>query len=474
LDTKSLFWRDIQDIDLSHTGSMKKLLSITITSLSLISCASLPPSVTERDALPAIHTRTTWQAAQQAPSSIVDGLRDVFNDPSLDILIERILTNNLDIQRAYHQMQEAGFAERGQRGDLFPSLSTSLGSTRSDTAGQSITESYSAGLDVTWEVDVWGKIRSQQDSLSATTQARIEGYRAIQDSLAAQGIQVWFDVVSNHQQVSLSRLRLENLDTRKADTSRRYQAGLADYEDLAAIEREIAITQANLQTQIDSLNQSIRQLKVLSGEYPSLALDRQYALPTLLDAPKADLPANIITERPDLRSAWQEVLATDASVKVAHKELYPSLTLSGALTQQSTSLSDLFDGSALWSAAGNAVMPLFNAGKLKNAMLEQQSRAEQAWLDYLIAVQEAFSEVEQTLDRENIYQQRETDLSKALGFAERTEKIAASRYQKGLITILEFLDAQNTRFTVQSDLITARNDRLKNRVSLALALGKGV
>jgi len=222
------------------------------------------------------------------------------------------------------------------------------------------------------------------------------------------------------------------------------------------------------------LNQSIRQLKVLSGEYPSLALDRQYALPTLLGAPKADLPANIITERPDLRSAWQEVLATDASVKVAHKELYPSLTLSGALTQQSTSLSDLFDGSALWSAAGNAVMPLFNAGKLKNAMLEQQSRAEQAWLDYLIAVQEAFSEVEQTLDRENIYQQRETDLSKALGFAERTEKIAASRYQKGLITILEFLDAQNTRFTVQSDLITARNDRLKNRVSLALALGKGV
>ena len=453
---------------------MKNVVILCITSLTLVSCASLPPSVIERDASSFLAIPDQWQAAHQTQSSIIGGLQDVFNDKPLNRIIDRIVSNNLDIQRAYHQMQEAGFEQKGQRGDLFPSLSANLGSTRSETADQGITESYTAGLDVTWEIDLWGKLRSQQTSLSATAQARIEDYRALQDSLAAQGIQAWFDMVSNHQQVTLSHERLENLNTRKSNTQRRYLAGLAEYDDLAAIEREIAITQASLQNQIDTLNQSIRLLKLLAGQYPSTTLDIDYVLPVLLDAPKAGLPANIITERPDLRAAWQEVLAADSSVKVAHKQLYPSITLTGVLNQQSTSLADLFDGSALWSPAGNAVLPLFNAGKLRNAMYKRQSRAEQAWLNYLIAVQQAFSEVEQAMDREGIFHKRENDLHKALLFAKKTEAITANRYQRGLITILEYLDTQNTRFNVQSDLITARNDRLKNRVSLALALGKGV
>lgn len=453
---------------------MANLIYILFASLFLASCASLPPSVLEREPLETFDTPNTWQVAQEQPSRIIDGLSDLFNDEKIDNLTQQILNNNLDVKLAFQQMQEAGFATKSQRGELFPELSANFNSDRTKQADGQINNSTNTTLDVSWEVDLWGKVRSQNLALTATKQSRIEDYRALQDSVVAQGMQTWFDVVTNHKLAGLTQQRLSNLETRANYSRRRFQAGLEEYDDLVAIERDIATTQSDLQTRIDTLNIAARDLKLLSGMYPSTELGIDYSLPSLMEPPTAVLPANLLTQRPDLRAAWQEVVSADATVKVAHKELYPSLNLTGAIGRQSIDFVDFFSGSGIWSLASNIVMPLFNAGRLTNQVYENQSRAEQVWIKYLIAVQTAFNEVEQALDREIIFLDRETALSEALTFARKTESITAQRYQKGLVTILEYLDAQNTRFNIETDLITARNDRLQNRVALALALGKGV
>jgi len=186
------------------------------------------------------------------------------------------------------------------------------------------------------------------------------------------------------------------------------------------------------------------------------------------------VPADILINRPDLRSAWQEVIAADKSVKVAHKEMFPSLTLTGSLGTQSRAFSDLMSGASIWSLASNLVLPIFNAGQLESDMNAAQSRAEQAWINYLQTVLNAFKEVEQALDREALLAGQEIAQQEAVTYAENTAHIFEERYKNGLVSILEYLTAQNTVFDIKSQLLEVRNERLKNRVTLALALGKGV
>jgi NodT family efflux transporter outer membrane factor (OMF) lipoprotein len=452
---------------------MKKLAYTILSTAYLASCTSLPPSVAEREVRQSLSMPDEWRSAQQLQSSIISSLNELFADDALDVLVGQIMDNNLDIKRAFYQVNETMFATRSGYADLYPKVSANLNSSRYKGAGE-VGGEHSASLDVSWEVDLWGKIRDQNQALASNEQARIENYRALQDSLASQGVQAWFDVVSYHQQVQLTGQQIVVLEKRALYSQRQYRSGLGQYDDLVAIERDLAVTESNLQTNIATRNEAIRALQVLTGQYPSGAMEIDYQLPTLTKVPDTSTPLDILTERPDLRSAWQDVLSADASVKVAHKQLYPSLTLSAAFGQGAASLSDISNGNVIWSLVSGLSMPLFNSGQLTNEMYEAQSQAEQVWFAYLIAAQQAFSEVEQALDRERIFAKREQALTQASSQAQKTEAITATRYQKGLVSILEYLDAQDTLFNIQSELITARNNRLKNRVFLALSLGKGV
>lgn len=112
------------------------------------------------------------------------------------------------------------------------------------------------------------------------------------------------------------------------------------------------------------------------GSYPGGQIALRYDLPNLLPGPKAGLPADLLTERPDLRAAWQEVVSADRSVSVAHKEMFPAFKLTGSLGRQSTRLSEILSGPSIWTIAGNLTVPLFNASELRNNMKAAYSRAE--------------------------------------------------------------------------------------------------
>ncbi len=186
------------------------------------------------------------------------------------------------------------------------------------------------------------------------------------------------------------------------------------------------------------------------------------------------MPAALLTERPDLRSAWQNILSADESVKVAHKEMFPTLTLTGSLGMLSTAFSSFLSGATIWSLASQLTVPLFNARQLENNMNAAQSRAEQSWISYLQTALRAFQEVEQALDRETLFADQEAHRQEAVTHAENTTNIFEDRYKNGLVSILEYLNAQNVVFDIKEQLLISRNERLKNRVALALALGKGV
>lgn len=440
----------------------------------LSSCASLPKSITTRSAVSELRVEQSYATEQPQEAQIIDGLLFVFQDETINELVQQALQHNLDIQLAAKQMEEAGFNASAQWGNIAPQFSGNMATNRMQGAQGKSEGAYSPSFDVSWEVDLWGKLRGQKDALDATALARAENYQAARDSIAAQVMQGWFDTVTAKKLVSLEEARLQNLQTNAQNSHRQYEAGLASLDDLAVVKRDIAQTRAVLIANTNDLHSAIRTLQVLLGYYPNLKIAQKYNMPALIAPPKANASADLLTNRPDLRAAWQDVLAADETVKVSHKEMYPSLNLTGSLGTQSSAFSDILSGATIWSLASNFSMPLFNAGQLKNNMFAAQSRAEQAWIAYLKSALIAFQEVEQALDREALLADQEREQQNAVSHAVNSARIFKERYKNGLVSILEYLTAQNTVFDMRAELLRIRNARLKNRVALALALGKGI
>lgn len=456
-----------------------KVASMVVACSLVTACAALPESVLERDPVSALSVPGAFRAepsemVSASESLVVDGLLDLFDDAELDRMVQAAIDNNPDVWLAAERVEEAGFEAGAGWSNLFPNLSTGVSTDRTKNADAEITGSYSPSLDVSWEVDLWGKLTAQARAGDATQAARIEDLQAVRDSIAGQVMQAWFDTVTADHRVRLEKARLANL-MMIADTNRlQFQAGLLSLQDLTVVERDIAQTQATITSDQGQFRHQVRLLQVLMGEYPSAELVSTFELPHLIDPPRPGVPASVLTERPDLRAAWQMVLAADERVTAAHREQFPSFSLTSSIGRQSTRFSDLLTGASIWSLATSFAFPIFNAGRLESQMMAEHSRAEQAWISYLTISLRAFQEVETALDREAVLMEQEAHLHLAAQQAEKTAEIFENRYRKGLVSILELLTAQNDVFNLQRELLGLRNDRLKNRVALALAMGMGV
>ena len=452
---------------------LRRILLVTLSPAVLPGCFSVP-SDTDRSVLSTLSVPEQFAAPQVTDSRIVEGLLDVFHDDTLRRLVDQALSNNIDAQLAARQFEEAGFEARAEVGNVVPKLTGTLSDSRSREAQGTTTSRHVASLDVSWEIDLWGKLRDQRASRDATARASLEHYQAVRDSIAAQVMQAWFDLVTADKLVKVERLRLDNLRKIVANQRRTYEAGLGSLEDVAAVERDIAQTRATVAEYIGSRNDAARTLRVLMGAYPGTDVGLDYELPALIAPPRAGIPASLLGERPDLRSAWQDVIAADKSVRVAQKEMLPALQLTGTLGKETATFAKLAGGASVWALASNLAVPVLNAGQLRNRADAAQNRAEQAWLRYLRHALDAFREVEQALDEEALLAERELRQHEAVSHAQGTARIFAERYKNGLVSILEALRAQNTVFDMRVRLLAIRNLRLKNRVSLALALGQGV
>lgn len=452
---------------------MRSIATILI-GLMLASCSHFAGDEELRDPAVSLNLPATYKAPQPDRSQIVGGLLEIFQDETLNALVAQALTNNLDVQLAAERLREAGYTADSELGNLLPRISGNFSGARSKDAQGRTGGSFSPTLDATWELDIWGKLQSQQAAREADALSLAEDYQAARDSIAAQVMQAWFDVVTAHRQSNLQQQRIANLQTSRQNSLLNYSAGLTQLDDLQAVDRDIAQAKATLAANNAAESEASRALQILLGDYPSGLTNNEYQLPSLLAAPSPGLPANLLTERPDLKAAWQTVVSADETANVAHKDMFPSLSLTGSFGVQSDQFSNLMSAPSIWSLASGIALPIFNAGQLRNNLHAAQSRAEQAWLTYLQTALGAFAEVEGALSRENTLIDQATQQALAVERAENTARIFQERYGRGLVNILDFLNAQNTVFNMKDELLRIRNERLKNRVTLALAIGKGV
>jgi NodT family efflux transporter outer membrane factor (OMF) lipoprotein len=355
---------------------------------------------------------------------------------------------------------------------LWPSLNLGFNNSRRHSA---VTDSYSTShelsLSLSYEVDIWGKLSAndrQANLQLASQQAQFE--QAKQD-LISNVILGWYQVVEANQQLSLSQKRLANSKQNLAIIESGYESGLNSALDVYLTRNAVATETSRVATQQSATKAAVRQLELLLGKYPAAALTASDTIPELPGSYNAGVPSEVIANKPSLQASWLSLMASDAGLAYAHKQRFPSLSLTASVGTSSAELGDLLSESIGWSLIGNLTQPLFNAGRLKANEEKARFDTKRAEQNYLSGLNQAFADVENRLTKETNLEVSYLAYQQAAENADLAEQLSFEQYLKGLVSYTTVLDAQTRAFNAQSSLIQAKYQTLENRIQLHLALG---
>ena len=413
-----------------------------------------------------------WQESKHNLSVENNWLAQLSN-PQVQLLVQKALAAN-------HQFAMQAYALEITKQDLivsgsefWPELDLDFSSGRDkDNNPTSYSNSNSVALNLSYEVDLWGKLSASDRINNYNYLAQTATFEQYKQQLVVDVVTTWFNVIEAQKLLTLYRSRVENAQQNLEIIEASYKSGLTEALDVYLTRNELNTELARVSDQVSVKKLLIRQLERLIGEYPKGELVVNAELPLLTSSIPVGLPSDLISRKPELKSSWYQLLSKDASLAYAHKQRFPSLVLTGSVGDSNENIGDLLSGSSLaWSLLGSISAPIFNAGRLEaNEEIARLTlkQSEQEYLDTLFA---AFSDVENALtNEENLKQSYDTML-----IAQENAKIASTlsfeQYQSGLVTYTTVLDAQTTSFEAQATLIKIKNELIANRINLHFSLG---
>ena len=404
---------------------------------------------------------------------------NVFADPVLRSLIEEALRNGYDVRLAAARVEESR-ARYGIAGSLYyPDLGYSAGAGRSHTSAYATPSDATGNLvtanaSVSWELDVWGRVRRLNEAARAQYLATEEGRRAVVLSLVADVASAYFDLRDLDAELEISRRTRATFQDTFDLFSRRLAGGAASALETARAEALLA----NASAQIPALEQRIvareNQITLLLGRAPGPvprggALTEQSMPPVV----PAGLPSALLLRRPDVRAAEQSLVAANANVGVARAAFYPTLSLTGFFGGQSADLTDLFTAGRTWSIGANLLGPLFKGGRLRAEERVARALFDQALVSYERAFTRALGEVSSNLVAIEKLAAEETERDRSVHATREAVRLATLRYESGLSAYFEVLDALQLLLPAETALVQTRRDRLTAFVSFYRALGGG-
>lgn len=462
----------------------KTILSLSIL-LALGGCSLIPdyqrPAAPVAATLPGdgVYAGTTQAAAATPPE-----WRGFFRDPALQQLIAVALDNNRDLRVAALNVEAFQAQYRIQRSELFPQLGAAGSGTRQrlpgdlsasgepTTAGQ-----YSATLGVsTWELDLFGRVRSLRDAALQQYFATEQAQRATQISLVAGVANAWLALQADRAQLALSEDTLRTYEQSYALTQRSFEVGVATALELAQSRTAVEGARISVAQYRRLVAQDANALQLLLGTGSAEGLNATAALDGEL---LAELPVGVSSElllrRPDILQAEHALKAANASIGAARAAFFPSIGLTASAGTASSQLSGLFDGgSGTWLFQPQINLPIFTAGRLKAnldyAELQQDIRVAQ----YEQAIQAAFREVADGLAARGTYREQLVAQRDLVESSSEYYRLAESRYRAGVDSQLTLLDAQRQLFAARQQLIASRLAQLSGEIALFKALGGGV
>ncbi len=435
---------------------------------------------------PAVPTPETWRTAAEGAGSLADlTWAELFRDEALRSLIRAALEANKDLQVAAGRVLEARARLGVTRSEQLPQLEGSAGydtrrisqvSSAPIPAGTDVSKEVQQGtLDLSFEIDLWGRLRRSTEAARAELLASEEARRVVVITLVSDVAQSYFELLDLDRELEVARRTLASRREALRIIRLRQQEGLASELDLRRAEGELASTSAVIPDLERRIAQVENGLSVLTGRNPG-PIPRGTSL-TLQDLPStipAGLPSDLVERRPDIRQAEQRLVAANARIGEAKAAFFPRIFLTGAFGVESVALSDLFTGPArIWQFGPAVTLPIFTGGRNRAQLGAAEARQEQALVQYQQTIQQAFREIEDALVAHRKTREVRVEQETLVASAQRTLVLAQLRYVNGLASYLDVLDAQRQLFDAEIGLTRTQRSQLAAAVQVYKALGGG-
>ncbi|WFP49126.1 efflux transporter outer membrane subunit [Methylomonas sp. EFPC3] len=443
-------------------------------------CACQPLSPRDPEDL-AFATPPQWSEQPTAPEQSVSAWLDRFADAQLTALVADGLAGNFDLQVAAARIDAAREQAVVAGAGRWPQAYFNPGYQRSRDLGVE-SGRFAALFNLSWELDVWGRIKAGQQAAVLNAAAVADDYRAARLSLAARIAQAYFALAEARLQAHVAAQSVHDRGVIVDLVRGRFNRGLTRGLDLRLALTDLANAQAQLAQAENDVQLLARLLQTLLGRYPdgriaqapanNPAGQTPHSLPEPPPGLAAGLPAELLQRRPDITAAFQRLQAADSGLESAEKALLPRLTLTAAGGSASPALAEIVDPrAAAWNLAAGLAQPLFTGDRLQAEIRLNQARVREAYQQYQSVALNAFREVEQALAAETRLREQEQALREAVEQTEASRKLAVYSYQQGLIEILTLLDSYRSTLNAQSAHLAVRRQLLANRINLYLALG---
>lgn len=470
-----------------HSSFLIPHFTFATLCLFATNCAFFPPLGTQRlkRDLAGLHgtAPSKWAALPGIPPTASTAWLDEFGSAKLKSLVQQAISNNPSLKAAAARVDQTRAQTMQAGSGLFPALTSTGSGSRNQSPGDQrfpgnnqIANRFTGNwLNVSWEIDFWGRVADSRRAAKAGSEAAEEDWHAARLSLAANTVQT---AVTLAEAETLLELAENNVATRKVQLGileRQLDRGIDPDRaalDVSLSRADLARAESTLQQRRATADQTRRALETLLGGYPAGAERGLGSLPSLRRGIPAGLPSEMLLRRPDLRAAERRLAAALASESAAKKAMLPSIRLTGSAGRTSQQIEQLIrPESAIWNTGTQVGQTLFQGGALKAGVDLQRARYQEILQTYAESTLTAFREVETALAAEQFLLQQQSALERAAEEAERAEKLALGQYEKGLSDVLTLLDARQRAFDARSTLTNVRAQRLRNRAALHLALG---
>lgn len=458
---------------------MRRLLLVLLAA-GLAACTLGPDYVR-----PELDPPATYRGAgvDDAPGSIADlGWWQLYEDPVLGELITTALQDNLDLRIAVARLAQAQAVLGSTRLTLFPQVSASGGIERSQASadatapgGERLGTVEHARLGLSWELDLWGRLRRENEAARAQLLGAEYARRGVLVSLVAQVATAWFRLGSLDEQLAVTRATVQTrqrfLELTRAQSERGVVSGL----DVASAEAQLAQARASIPEFERQVAQTEHALSLLLGRNPG-GFERaplEQASPMNPEIP-AGLPSALIERRPDVLQAEQDLVAANARIGVAKAALFPSISLTGSYGSLSGEMNDLFSsGARTWGIGVDLLQPLLDSERNLYRVDLADARKAEALAAYEKAVRNGFREVADALVARQKLAEVERAQDELVAAQQRAEEIATARYKVGYSSYFDVINADRDLFSAKLARASARLDARLATVQLYRALGGG-
>jgi NodT family efflux transporter outer membrane factor (OMF) lipoprotein len=442
---------------------------------------------------PAAAVPDRWAGPIPDPAAVPPGIDlaqwwTVFDDPTLTSLEERAVRSNLDLKQSEARIRQARAARGIAASGLGPTVDGTGAVQRSRNPGRNsgwtdgetrgvVSNSYDAGFDAGWEVDIFGGIRRNIEAADADLLSAVENRRDVLVILTAEVARNYIELRAFQQRIEIARQNLATQEHSARLTRLRFEGGFVSGLDVATANAQVATTASQIPFLESAARQSIYALGILLGREPAELVPElapASPIPAAPPAAPAGVPSDLLRRRPDIRQAEADIHAATARIGVVTADLFPRFTITGSAGVRSGDLSSwLSYAQRFWSFGPSASWRVFDTGRTRSAIEQQEALQEQTLIAYQQTLLRALQEVENALIASAMEQERRESLISAVTANRKAVSLSKTLYTQGQTDFLSVLDAQRSLFVTEEALVLSTSAVSTDLVALYKALGGG-